>query len=87
MTATKYNMNMLSKDEARRIISALDLEPIDRYVSCVQRDYAKIMADEKKLKRGKRADVKIIDEVIDCNPVVVESIVEESHEVVTIENE
>ena len=79
-TLTKFGMGLLSKSEAKDIISALDLKPIDTYVACVQRDYNKVMAEEKKPKRGKRIEIKPIDEVV-------EPIVEESHEVVTIENE
>lgn len=86
-TLTKYNMSMLSKSEAKDIISALDLKPIDAYVACVQRDYNKVMVEEKKFKRGKRIEIKPIDEVEPAVIEAVESIVEESHEVITIENE
>lgn len=82
MTLTKFGMSMLTKSEAREIISSLDLNPIDFYVECVKRDYAKVMAEEKKPKRGKRIEIKPIDEV-----VYIEPIVEESHEVVFQENE
>ena len=83
LTLTRYNMNRLTKAEAKAIISELDLKPIDSYVQCVQRDYAKVMAEEKKPKRGKRIEIKPIDEVID----VESSVIEESHEVVLQENE
>lgn len=86
-TLTKYNMSMLSKSEAKDIISALDLKPIDAYVACVQRDYNKVMAEEKKFKRGKRIEIKPIDEVEPAVIEAVESIVEESHEVIIEENE
>ena len=82
LTATRFNMNILSKDEAKSIISNLDLKPIDHYIACVQRDYAKIMAEEKKPKRGKRAEIKIVDEVMDIEQSVIEPIVDESHVVV-----
>jgi hypothetical protein len=72
-------MSILTKAEAKSIISALDLKPIDQYVDCVQRDYTKIMAEEKKPKRGKRAEIKILDEVMDVEPVAIEP---EPHEVV-----
>jgi hypothetical protein len=85
-TFTKYNMNMLTKDDANVIVSELDLKPIESYAQCIQRDYAKVMADEKKPKRGKRIEIKPIDEVADVESTVVEEIieqvVEESHEVV-----
>lgn len=90
-TATKFNMNKLTKSEAKSIISELDLKPIDKYVACVQRDLKNIMTEDKKPKRGKRIEIKPIDEVINVKPTVVEDIikqvVEESHEVVNKENE
>jgi hypothetical protein len=86
-TLTKFGMSMITKSEAKEIISALDLKPIDVYVECVKRDYSKVMAEEKKPKRGKRIEIKPIDEVMDIEQEIVESIVEESHEVVLKENE
>lgn len=90
-TFTKYNMNMLTKDDTKAIVSGLALKPIESYAQCIQRDYAKVMAEEKKPKRCKRIEIKPIDEVMDVEPTVVEStiepIVEESHEVVKKENE
>lgn len=100
-TLTKFGMNRLTKSEAKEIISCLDLKPIDVYVACVQRDYAKVMEPEKKPKRGKRAEMQIIiDEAMDIpkeveetkidQPVeVVEPVAEEStvHEVILQENE
>jgi hypothetical protein len=95
-TATKFNLGKLTKAEAKSIISALPLKPIDQYVKCVQRDLDVILKAEPKPKRGKRAENKsIIDEVAKPTiPVEVESIdvpVEDTtiHEVVneTIENE
>lgn len=76
-TLTKFGMNRLTKSEAMSIISELDLQSIESYSSCVQRDYAKVMAEEKKPKRGKRAEMKIIiDEAMDVEPEVVRTIVE-----------
>lgn len=86
-TLTKFGMNTLTKSEAKSIILGLNLKPIDTYVACVQRDYAKVMAEEKKPKRGKRIEIKPVDEVMDIEPTVVESVIEASHEVVTQENE
>ena len=79
-TLTKYNMDFMSKDEAKEIISGLNLKPIHTYADCVQRDYAKVMKDEKNPYKAQKKIEPIIDEVI-------EPIIEESHEVVTIENE
>lgn len=45
-TATKYNMQMLSKQEAKAIISALALKPKENYTSCVQRDLDVILAED-----------------------------------------
>lgn len=84
---TKYNMNMVTKEKAKSIILDLDLKPIDAYTKCIQRDYAIVMAEEKKPKRGKRIEIKPIDEAMDVEQEVVESIVEESHVVVLEENE
>ena len=81
-TLTRFNMGTVTKSEAKEIISALDIRPISEYVSCVQRDYAKLMAEEKKPKRGKRIEIKSIDEVIDTELSVLETVVKESHEVV-----
>ncbi len=77
-TLTKYNMEFLTKDEAKDIVSSLDLEPIDIYANCVQRDYAKVMAEEPK-KRGKRSEMKLFEEAMIFEPVAIEP---ESHEVV-----
>lgn len=77
LTLTRYNMNRLTKAEAKSIILDLDLKPIESYVSCVQRDYAKVMAEEKKSKRGKRAEIQPVDDAINISKEVVESIVEE----------
>ena len=93
-TLTKYNMNMLTKSDAKSTISKLDLNPIDSYASCIQRDYAKVMIDEKKPKRVQKK----IEPVVEENLVeAIESVllpieqpkitIEESHEVVKKENE
>ena len=82
-TFTKYNMNMLTKNEARSVISDLTLKPIDVYAACIQRDYTKVMIEEKKPKRGMRMEIKPFDEVADFE---LESVVKESHEVILEEN-
>lgn len=100
-TLTKFGMNLLSKSEAKEIISATNLKPIDAYVACVQRDYNKVMAADKKPKRGKRIEIQPIDEVADIQAEILEPVLEvkpvevanivaiehESHEVVIKENE
>ena len=80
MTATKFNMGLIEKDEAKEIISALNLKDKSEYVGCVQRDLENLMAKSHK-QRGKRAEIGVFDEVMDVNNKVVESILE-SHEVV-----
>lgn len=63
-TATRFNMNKLTKAEAKAIISALELKPAEQYVACIQRDLKNIMVEEPKPKRGKKAAIAIIDETI-----------------------
>lgn len=76
---TKYGMEFLSKDEAKEIISNLDLKPIGVYADCVQRDYAKVMAEEKKLRKAHKK----IEPVVEIEPVIEQLIeITESHEVV-----
>lgn len=67
LTATKFNMGMIEKKDAKDIISALNLKDKSEYVKCVQRDLENIFAEEPK-KRTKKAE-----------PVAIEP---ESHEVV-----
>lgn len=78
LTLIRYNMGVHSKHEAQAIISALDLKPIDTYAECVKRDYAKVMAPDPKPKRGRRIEIKPVDDAM---------IIEESHVVVEKENE
>jgi len=70
LTATKFNMQLVTKQEAAKIISDLNLKDKSEYVSCVQRDLKNILAEEPKPKRTKTAAKE---------PVVKET---ESHEVV-----
>ena len=85
-TLTKFGMNKLTKSEAKEIISSLNLKPIDVYVDCVKRDCAKVMAEEKKFKRGKLIEIKPIDEFADIEPVIeIEQpaeVAKQAHEVV-----
>jgi hypothetical protein len=45
--ATKFNMQMLNKEEAQEAISVLELKDRSVYVECVQRDLENILAEEK----------------------------------------
>ena len=77
LIATKFNTNNMTKEDAKSVILGMDLKPIDAYAACIQRDLRNIMAEDKKPKRGKRADMKILDEVMEIEPEVVASIIEE----------
>lgn len=80
--ATRFNMQLLTREEAKAAMEQCDLSNKANFKSYVQKDLENIFAEESK-KRGKRAEAFIIDEAI-VEPVAVE----ESHEVVeTIENE
>lgn len=63
-TLTRFNMGRVSKSEAKDIISALDLKPIDTYVVCVQRDYAKVMVEEKRPRRIHKIIEPVVQQVI-----------------------
>ena len=82
-TATKYNMNKLTKSEAKDIVSNLQLKPVSEYVTCVQRDLENILKEEPKPKRGKRIEVQPIDEFVGIIPTSIEKL----YEVVKQENE
>lgn len=83
LTLTRYNMNRLTKSEAKSIISDLDLKPIDIYAPCVQRDYNKVMAEVKKPRKAQKK----IEPVVETTPIETEQLdVAESHEVVKQEN-
>lgn len=97
---TTFNMKKMSKEEAQSALSSCDLTRKENFKSYVQRDLENIFAPEKSFvpvaepkKRGKRAEIKVFDEVVNTEPIIIEPVVdpviEESHEVVTetIENE
>ena len=80
LTLTRYNMNRLTKVEAKSVISGLELKPIESYAQCVQRDYTKVMTEEKKpRKTHKKVEPIILTEIEQPE-------VAESHEVVLQEN-
>jgi hypothetical protein len=74
LTATKFNMKLLTKSEAKSIILGLDLKPTDEYVECIRRDLKNIM---EKSKRGKRIEIQPVDDAIDIPKEIVETVVEE----------
>lgn len=83
-TLTKFGMNRLTKSDAKSIISDLDLKQMNTYAECVQRDYAKVMSEDKKLKRNKRIEIKQDQYVEFKEQMVIEPT---AHEVVKKENE
>lgn len=94
LTATRFNMGKLTKQEAQDIIKSLTLKPASEYATCVQRDLEVILKEDPKPKRNKRITMQPIDEVAAVEPTIIEEIiieeqpeVAESHEVVTTENE
>ena len=79
---TRFNMKLMSKTEAQDALNACDLSNKANFKSYVQHDLEVIFADEPK-KRGKRIEIKPIDEAMNVEPVAAEP---ESH-VVVIEKE
>ena len=53
LTATKYNMQLVTKEEAAKIISGLTLKDKSEYVDCVQRDLTNILSATLKTKASK----------------------------------
>lgn len=91
-TLTKFGMNRLTQQEAKDIIDSIDLKPIDTYVGCVQRDYAKVMHEEKKPRKIRKPEfvVEPTFEAIIEQPIVVAEPVDvksTEHEVVLEEKE
>lgn len=78
---TRFNMSLMSKDEAQDALNACDLSNKANFKSYVQRDLENIFkvdevpvpVVEPKFKRGKRIEIKPVDDAM---------IIEESHEVV-----
>lgn len=88
LTASRYSMGRITKSDAKSVILELDLKPLESYSQFIQKEYSKIMAEEKKPKRGKRAETPIIDEVAEIKieqPVVAELVAEEPIHVVVLE--
>lgn len=80
MALTRYNMNILTKNEAKEIISKINLKPIDSYVECVRRDYDKVMAEEKKSRKIKKSAPVVEEPMADTivEPVVMPEFVLET---------
>lgn len=76
LTATKFNMGLLTKQEAQEAIITLNTKEPAEYVECVQHDLETIFAadEEPKHKRGKKSEPEVIDPVL--HAVVVTTIEE-----------
>lgn len=83
---TRFNLKRLTKAEAQDALKECDLSNKEKFKDYVQRDLENIFAAEPKAKRGKRVEIKPVDDAI--VELVDEAIVEpmaiepESHEVV-----
>ena len=75
---TEYNVGLKTKEQAREALNACDLSNKENFAECIKRDFANIFAvEEQPKKRGKRAEMPIIEEAI------YEALEELAHEVVT----
>ena len=62
---TEYNVGLKTKEQAQEALNACDLSNKESFVECIQRDFVNIFAvEEQPKKRGKRAEMPIIDETI-----------------------
>lgn len=90
-TLTKFGMNNLTKQDAKDIINSIDLKQIDTYASCVQRDYAKVMHEDKKPRKTRKPEFVVehtFEEIVEQPIIVTEPvIIELEHEVVLEEKE
>ena len=78
-TATKYNMGRVTKEEAKEIISNLNLKPVESYAQCVQRDLSVIMAKARRVKKMVEPAVEkpVLEAVAELAPVEEPIVVEE----------
>ena len=75
---TRFNLGLMSKEEAQKALAECDLSNKENFKSYVQHDLENIFAADEK-KRGKRAELPVLDEAVD--PViheVVEKTIEEN---------
>ena len=78
---TRFNMGLMSKAEAQAALEACDLSNRANFKSFVQRDLDNIFAadespakaEEPKIKRGKRAELPIVDEAMETQHEVVKT--------------
>ena len=62
-TASKFNMSLLSKEEAKAEIEKLNLKPRAEYAECIQRDLKNILDEEPKAPKMAKPKVhEVVDE-------------------------
>jgi hypothetical protein len=61
---TRYNMQLLAKEDAKAAIEKCDLSNKAHFKDYVQRDLGTILAEEPKPRRGKRTELPLIDDAI-----------------------
>lgn len=69
---TDFNFGILTKAEAKAALDACDLSNKANFKSYVQRDLENIYKEEPVLKRGKRAEMPIFEEMVKAAHEVVE---------------
>ena len=74
-TAIEYNFGNITKHDAKKIISSINLKQTEKYVKCIQRDLENIFKEESKPKRVKRIEPKHVDDVVVVEPIAVEPVV------------
>lgn len=63
---TNFNMNIMSKEQAKAALDACDLSNRENFKSYVQRDLENIYKEEPVLKRGKRAEAHLLEDVAEA---------------------
>lgn len=76
--ATEFNMGLIKKQDAKDMLSVLNLKDKTTYVSCVQRDLEVIFEDEPKQNGAKTTKLPVNDKVVVKDKT--------THEVVTTKN-
>ena len=76
--ATRFNLQLLTKEEAQSEMGKCDLSNKLNFKSYVQKDLENIFAEDHKAKRAKKVEMPIVEEVVNVEP---------EHEVVKQENE
>jgi hypothetical protein len=61
---TSFNVNIMTKHEAKAALEQCDLSNKENFKSFVQRDLENIFKEEPKPKRGKRAELPIFEEAL-----------------------